>query len=83
VPCDHPSWVLEAHYLALGLVAFVCTLAPQRIIMGGGVMHQATCSRACGRRYGDCSMTISRSQSCATSLMTTSCLPDLVTGLGC
>jgi fructokinase len=37
---DHPAWALEAHYLALGLVNIVCTLSPQRIILGGGVMDQ-------------------------------------------
>lgn len=37
---DHPAWPLEAHYLALALVSFICTLSPQRIIMGGGVMAQ-------------------------------------------
>jgi fructokinase len=31
---------MTARYLALGLVAFICTLVPQRILMGGGVMHQ-------------------------------------------
>jgi fructokinase len=41
LPVDHPAWELEARYLALGLVAFICVLAPQRIIMGGGVMQQA------------------------------------------
>lgn len=41
LPPEHPAWALEAHYLALGLVAFLSTLAPQRIIMGGGVMQQA------------------------------------------
>jgi fructokinase len=40
LPADHPAWALEAHYLALGLVAFICTLSPQRIILGGGVMQQ-------------------------------------------
>jgi fructokinase len=40
LPADHPAWSLEAHYLALGLVAFICTLVPQRIIMGGGILHQ-------------------------------------------
>ena len=40
LPADHPAWELEAHYLALGLVAFVCTLSPERIILGGGVMDQ-------------------------------------------
>jgi len=38
LPADHPAWELEAHYLALGLVNFICTLSPQRIILGGGVM---------------------------------------------
>jgi len=41
LPDDHPAWVLEAHYLALGLVGFICTLMPQRIIMGGGVMQRS------------------------------------------
>jgi fructokinase len=40
LPPDHPAWKLEAYYLALGLVNFICTLSPQRIIMGGGVMEQ-------------------------------------------
>jgi len=37
---DHPAWEIEAHYLAHGLVNFICTLSPQRIVMGGGVMEQ-------------------------------------------
>ncbi len=37
---DHPAWVLQAHYLALALVNLVCTLSPERIIVGGGVMNQ-------------------------------------------
>jgi fructokinase len=40
LPPDHPAWELEAHYLALALRTFICTLSPQRIIMGGGVMEQ-------------------------------------------
>ncbi|NOX64071.1 MAG: ROK family protein [Chloroflexi bacterium] len=40
LPPDHPAWELEAEYLALALVNFICTLSPQRIIMGGGVMSQ-------------------------------------------
>ena len=38
LPHDHPAWPLEAHYLALALVNFICTLSPERIIVGGGVM---------------------------------------------
>ena len=37
---NHPAWELEAHYLALALVNYICTLSPQRIVMGGGVMEQ-------------------------------------------
>jgi fructokinase len=42
LPADHPAWRLEAHYLALGLANLICTLSPQRIILGGGVMQQTT-----------------------------------------
>ncbi len=38
---DHPAWDLEAHYIALGLATWICTLSPERIILGGGVMRQA------------------------------------------
>ena len=38
LPDDHPAWALEAHYLALALVNFVCTFSPRRIVIGGGVM---------------------------------------------
>jgi fructokinase len=41
LPADHRAWKLEARYLALGLANWVCTLSPQRIVMGGGVMQQA------------------------------------------
>jgi fructokinase len=40
LPSDHPAWDLEAEYLALGLVAVVSILSPERIAMGGGVMAQ-------------------------------------------
>ena len=40
LPPDHPAWALEAHYLALGLVDIICTVSPERIVMGGGVMEQ-------------------------------------------
>jgi fructokinase len=38
LPEDHPGWKLEAKYLALALVNFICTLSPERIVIGGGVM---------------------------------------------
>jgi fructokinase len=40
LPVDHPAWAMEAQYLALGLGTWVCTLSPQRIIVGGGVMRR-------------------------------------------
>lgn len=40
LPPDHPAWELEAHYLALALQTLICTLSPERIILGGGVMSQ-------------------------------------------
>lgn len=41
LPPGHPAWDLEARYIALGLATWICTLSPQRIILGGGVMRQA------------------------------------------
>ncbi|MCC7370268.1 MAG: ROK family protein [Chloroflexi bacterium] len=41
LPPEHAAWKLEAHYLALGVVSLSLTLSPQRVILGGGVMHQA------------------------------------------
>jgi fructokinase len=40
LPQQHPAWRLEARYIALGVVNWVCTLSPQRVILGGGVMSQ-------------------------------------------
>ncbi|MCO6046415.1 ROK family protein [Aeoliella sp. ICT_H6.2] len=37
---DHQAWQLQADYLSLAVVNLVCTLSPQRVILGGGVMHQ-------------------------------------------
>ncbi|WP_434379661.1 ROK family protein [Melittangium boletus] len=40
LPAEHPAWALQANYLALALSSYICTLSPQRIILGGGVMAQ-------------------------------------------
>ncbi len=40
LPVDHPSWRMEAYYLASAVNNYICTLSPNRIILGGGVMHQ-------------------------------------------
>lgn len=37
---EHPAWLLEAEYLAQACRNLVCTVSPQRIILGGGVMDQ-------------------------------------------
>jgi len=33
-------WELEADYIAKALVNYILILSPQRIVLGGGVMHQ-------------------------------------------
>lgn len=38
---DHPAWALEAHYLALGILAIVAIASPQVVIVGGGVLARA------------------------------------------
>lgn len=40
-PEDHPGWDLAAEYTALAVQNILCTLSPQRILLGGGVMQQA------------------------------------------
>jgi fructokinase len=37
----HEAWNLEAHYLGIGIANLILTLSPQRILIGGGVMHQS------------------------------------------
>ena len=36
----HPAWELEADYLALGIVNWTYTLAPELVILGGGVLRR-------------------------------------------
>lgn len=37
---NHPAWNLEAKYISLALINYICTLSPEKIILGGGVMKQ-------------------------------------------
>jgi fructokinase len=37
---DPKVWELEAYYIAQGIVNYILTYSPHRIILGGGVMHQ-------------------------------------------
>lgn len=39
LPDDHPAWDLEAGYIAHGLSSCIYAFAPQRIILGGGVLQ--------------------------------------------
>ena len=40
LPQDHPVWDMQAFYIAQALVNYTLTLAPEKIILGGGVMNQ-------------------------------------------
>lgn len=40
LPTGHPAWEMEASYIAKALRSFICTLSPERIVLGGGVMQQ-------------------------------------------
>jgi fructokinase len=41
LPEEHGAWPLQARYVALGIANFICTLSPELIVLGGGVMKQA------------------------------------------
>ena len=40
LPDDHPTFIIEAEYLAQMCVNLILTVSPQRIILGGGVMQR-------------------------------------------
>lgn len=40
LPEDHPVWDIQAFYIAQALMNYALTLAPEKIILGGGVMNQ-------------------------------------------
>lgn len=40
LPKDHIAWEMEGYYIAQALMQYILILSPQKIILGGGVMHQ-------------------------------------------
>lgn len=40
IPQDHMAWDLEGEYIAYALSNLICTISPEKIILGGGVMHR-------------------------------------------
>jgi fructokinase len=42
LPPDHPAWAMEANYIACALMNLTLVLSPQKIILGGGVLEQAS-----------------------------------------
>jgi fructokinase len=57
LPPHHAAWKLEARYIAFALANLICTLSPEKIILGGGVMQQSqlyamVCERVLGLLNG-------------------------------
>jgi fructokinase len=50
---DERAWQLEADYVALGLLNVICMLSPQRIVVGGGVMHEPSLLPLVRRRVAE------------------------------
>ncbi|MHC5373400.1 ROK family protein [Enterococcus sp. LJL120] len=40
LPEDHLIWELQAYYIGQALMTYVLSLAPEKIVLGGGVMNQ-------------------------------------------
>lgn len=40
IPDDDKVWEIEAYYLGQAMVNLIVTLSPERIILGGGIMHR-------------------------------------------
>jgi len=53
LPSGHPAWELEASYLASAINNFICTISPQRIIIGGGLMKNPDLMPAVRRKVID------------------------------
>jgi len=54
LPADHPAWYIQADYLGQLCAVLVLTVAPDRIVLGGGVMVQPWLlneARVCASRW--------------------------------
>lgn len=40
IPSNHPAWEMEAFYIGQSVSNVILMLSPQKVILGGGVMHQ-------------------------------------------
>ena len=40
IPTDHIAWELEAEYIAYAIANLICTISPEIIVLGGGVMQR-------------------------------------------
>lgn len=40
IPTDHIAWELEAEYIAYAISNLICTISPEIIVFGGGVMQR-------------------------------------------
>lgn len=40
LPASHEAWKMEAYYIAQSVLGTILLLSPQKVILGGGVMHQ-------------------------------------------
>jgi len=41
LPATHPAWEMQADYIAMALVGYICCYSPEKIILGGGVMARS------------------------------------------
>ncbi len=40
IPTDHIAWELEAEYTAYAIANLICTISPEIIVLGGGIMQR-------------------------------------------
>jgi len=40
IPLDHIAWELEAEYISFAIANLICTISPEIIVFGGGVMQR-------------------------------------------